>query len=263
MMQSRVLSFAALLFLASLELVPAFAKEDWEEQEPTVEPTDVIVDVPSQPGGPDVDLNISNIGIGGDLIITINGGQYQVPDYVIEDVALQMQEDALSISEGVTPSLAGFHLVDVKSPKAEGSAKMIKDNTTDIVVPAEMGMDFTFTAVPESACVTAVQFLLFDNKGVFIDWDTFREPPYLEKVNKGNKDGRNAFKAFGAAPTSPSPGGSNGQTGAFARGAREALKGPGTFILAAIPFSGESEGKDIEITFSVPTTQKTAFLENN
>ena len=74
-----------------------------------------------------------------------------------------------------TPALAGFRLVNTKDPsKPEGQGELIKDSTTGFVVPAEMGLDFTFTAVPESPCVTAVQFLLFDNKGTFIDWDTFR-----------------------------------------------------------------------------------------
>ena len=65
-----------------------------------------------------------------------------------------------------------------------------------------------------------------------------RDPPYLEKAVKGS----NAFKAFGVA------GDNGGKPAAFARGAHEAIAGPGAFTLAAIPFNDETEGKDIEVT---------------
>ncbi|CEM36011.1 unnamed protein product [Vitrella brassicaformis CCMP3155] len=230
---------------------------------------------PTPPGdgsAPIVGVNISDTGGGGNLNITINfrddvppeidtvvsaNGVSLIPDDLVsdellEDAILTLNGEGVPAKQEATPALAGFRLVNTKDPsQPEGQGELIKDSTTGFVVPAEMGLDFTFTAVPESPCVTAVQFLLFD-KGTFIDWDTFRDPPYLEKAVKGS----NAFKAFGAA------GGNGGKPAAFARGAHEAIAGPGVFTLAAIPFNDETEGKDIEVTFEVSAGQQSEeFLE--
>ncbi|CEM04467.1 unnamed protein product [Vitrella brassicaformis CCMP3155] len=265
----RLLSFAALLCL-SRAFFPS-VQDEWPEQKPTEEP-----EPPTTDDGTDKDRDVidsvkdivmdtvEDITTAKDIVrdtvkdiidLLLGSGRLSADSqsvkdlfrymYLLDGLAPSVNQDSApgQVCAGVTPSLAGLRLLDLKRPQSEGSAKTIKDGTTDLVIPAEMGLDFTFTAVPVSICVTAVQFLLFDAKGNFIDWDTLRDPPYLESASRGTRGG--PFTAFGN--TEPSAG-----REAEALSAREAIAGPGTFTLAALPFNGDIEGDDIEVTFSVP-----------
>jgi len=276
-MHLRVFSLATLLSLALLGL--AVAADEWEEQDPTKEPKDlddlvdgvkdlvtVIIDK-----GRDTDRDSDTVTVtvtdtDRDTDTDTGTEKDGVPGDVLESIVLTLKQEGEDASTGeaqnctdVTPSLAGFQLVDVKRGQSEGSAKVIEDGTTDFVVPAEMGMDFTFTAVPESACVTAVQFLLFDYQGNFMDWDTIRDPPYLERATQGAKN--QAFTAFG---NSEPPAGweTMALKAPFTKAANEAIGSPGIFTLAAIPFNANIEGKDIEVQFTIPASEKAKFLSN-
>ncbi|CEL96851.1 unnamed protein product [Vitrella brassicaformis CCMP3155] len=265
-MQSRVLSLTALFLLALLSFASFAWAQDDIEVGTTADPDDIDVGTTEEPTE-DPDLAEEPFTTEDpDVAATEEpfteepeaAFRADVPSNVLENVVLKVNE-AHATRKGctnVTPSLAGFRLVDVRKPSQPEGHELIKDSMTGFVVPAEMGVDFTFTAVPESACVTAVQFLLFDAKGVFIDWDTFRDPPYLEKATKGT-EGR--FTAFGTAGKS-SASADGDESSAFAKGARDSIAGPGTFTLAATPFNGDIEGKDIEIGFEVPSPAQSEFL---